>query len=1041
MFDSLSTPGRRTAGWPAYYRWNQAIAEKVFCADAAGLPVYLDLEEGLLERLAREVGSEADPRRELTAAARATLELEGARTSVFRRHENLVRVWCRGSPRETPPTLALLALLSLAAEEMRSGEGMSAGNYYGRLCELLEVSDESLKDKIERDYRKSAEELWGSLNDWLLAWEGERGLPTAEALGHRHIGLPISQALVRAGDRRRLREFFTAAGLPPGGTVTPAEMQHLLSTWIDHEPSPMSNALRTLWRRYEEARDRVATLACLELSAWSGAETAPAGAVGHVPLRLLALLRRVPSVRLELSLAVQLPATERPAEVTFTRPSTGPASSAGAAEVAFEALGEGWLQLGDPELFDADSLVAGTIQLEARAPALVAERKPRRIVPLRHDESVQLFVEADRVHLGEDTLLLCREAVANRVANLLEAIARPGFRRQPGAVAGLPGWVLFTDVQILVAPEPLLAEREHDLSVLLPATASQVLVAGGLQMPGRARKWSSLLPPEVRVVLPPGEPAQIAVTAEALPGEKPRQVAEAAAGGGALVLALQDQKLPDGDYLVEARKPGVKQPMMRTRVRLRSADTPVPPTPGTQPLAYPLEGPIELGALSAVAYTGQARFAEGARLHGIQPGCSQPATSRLLLSGPVWLEATHTRPRAEAVGVRKLSLGTVDPASCVITGSHRFDLPAYRGIGPSLRPHSGRCSGCGLVKWFGRSREGGHKAAGRARTTTQSVTRVASPAALHRIVPVQGRQEVPWDAGLDALCHLSSGSASYLERIALQLQGERPFVHQFVQVLEALGHLDVERDPRSLRLRRWQVPPPALAGLPSGEYVLAGRRSRELVAALTGGVAAAGGRLEHHADAGGPSVITVSGLTGEQAAQVAARTRAPDGNGLQVQPDAAASLAAALPPLRGLLDALPRVTLPAAQSVELWDSVRARWTPAGSVDRPGAYRLRSPLVRYGLCTEQDLTQGTFALGSSQVVKHLAALLAGTVHVAYDERSSCLLVPFGADLPGLYNRAAVLCSGRAPTPASGQPLLLYHHVPPEVALTIADALTR
>jgi hypothetical protein len=1041
MFDFKSTSGRKAAGWPAYYQWNQAIADAVYSSATAGLPVYLDLEEETLERVAREVGADGDPHQELTAATRATLELEGGRTSVFRRHQNLLGSWRRGSPREVPPTLALLALLSLAAEAMRGGEGMSANNYYGRLCELLEVSDQSLKDKIQRDYRKCAEELWGSLNDWLLAWEGERGLPTAEALGHRHIGLPISQALVRAGDRRRLRDFFTATGLPPGGAVTPADMERLLGTWIDHEPSPVSNALRALWKRYEDVRERVATLACLELSAWSGAAAAETGTVGHVPLRLLALLRRIPSIRLELSLALQLPATERPAEVTFTRPSTGPGSNADAADVTFEALGEGWLQLGDPELFEAESLVAGTVRLNAQVPPLVAERRPRRVVPLRQDESVQLFVEADRVHLGEDTLLLCREAVANRVASLLEAIARPGFRRQPGAAVGLAGWVLFTDVQVLVAPDPEVAEGEPDLSVLLPATGSQVLVTGGLQMPGRARKWSSLVPPEVRVVIPPGAPAQVLVTADTPSDEQPRQVAEATADGGALVLALQDRRLPDGDYLVEARKPGVKQPLMQTRVRLRSADTPVPPVPGAQPLVYPLGEAAGLGPLSAVADAGRARFAAGARVHGADLGPAQSAGQPLPV-GPSWLEATQMRPKVEAAeDVRKLPLGTVDPASCVITGSHRFELPDYRRIGPSLRPHSGRCSGCGLVKWFGHSRDGRHKAGpGKARTTARPGTWAVSPGALRRIVPVRRLQEVPWDAGLDALCHLNSGSASELERVALQLQGERLFVHQFVQVLEALGHLDIERDPRSLRLRRWQVPPSVLAGLPSGECILAGWRSRKLVAAVASCVAAEGGRVEQHGDAGGPSVIKVSGLTAAQAVRVAGRAQAPDGHGLQFQPDAAVSLADALPPLRGLLDMLPRVSLPSAQSVERWDTVRARWAPARLVDRPGGYKLRGPLVRYGLCTEQDLAHGTFALGSSQVVKHLAALLAGTMHLAYDERSSCLLVPFGADLPGLYGRAAVLCSGCAPTPTSGQPLLLYHHVPPNVARTIAHALT-
>jgi hypothetical protein len=1042
MFDSLPTPRSAAAGWQAYRRWNQTISELVFSPDAAGLPVYLDLEEELLADLARKACGEGDPQRELAVAVRATLELQGGRTSVFVRHENLVRLWRRGSLREVPPTLALLALLSLAAEVMRGGEGMSASNYYGRLCELLEVSDRTLKSKLERDYRKCAEELWGSLEDWLLAWEGERGVPTAEALGHRHIGLPISQALVRAGDRRRLCDLFIAMGLPPGGTVTPGEMERLLAAWMDREPSPVSNALRALWKRHEEVRGRIAALACLELSTWRGAEVAPVGAADHVrSLRLVALLRRVPSVRLELSLAVQLAAAELPGEVTFARTFAGKESSVGGADVAFEVLGDGWLRLSDPELFEPESLVAGAVRLQARAPALVVERQPRRLVPLRWDESLQLFVEADRIHLGEDSLLLCRAALAGRVGDLLEGIARPGFHREPMAAVGLPDWVMFTDVQVLAAPDPAVAERgRDDLSVLLPATVSQVLVAGGLQMPGRVRKWSSLLSPEVRIVAPLGAPTRVVVTTDAPLGEQAPQLAEAVTDGGALVLPLQDRRLPDGDYTVETRTPGAKQPLTRTRVRLRSADTPAPHALTVPPLVYPLEEPAGLGPLSAVPHTAQLRYAAGARVHGADPARAQLAGQRPLAS-PVWLEAAPTRRQAGADdGARKPQLGTVNPASCVFGGAHRFDLPDYRGVGPSLRPHSGRCRGCGLVKWFGHPRDSRHQA-----TTRRIVTRRARSASLSTVlpsvVPVRHLEQVPWDAGLDALCHLGSGSAADLERIALQLQGERLFVHQFVHVLEALGHLDIERDRRSLRLRHWQVSPPVLAGLPSGGYVLAGWRSRQIIAAVTSSATAQGGRVAPNRQAGAPSVIVISGLSEEQAARVAARVQPANGRELQLQPGAAASLAAALPPLGTLLDALPRVILPAAQSVERWDIVSATWVRSGAVDRPGAYKLRGPLVRYGLCTEHDLANGTFALGVSQVVKHLAALLAGTMHLAYDERSLCLLVPFGAGLPGLYGRAAALCSGCAPSPTSGQRLLLYQQVPPDIAGAIAQALSH
>jgi hypothetical protein len=160
--------------------------------------------------------------------------------------------------------------MSLAAETMRGAEGLAAHNYYGRLSQVLGVEDPSARKKLQRDYRACADGLWQALNLWLEVWEGERGLPTAQAVSHRYIGSPISQALVRANDREGLREIFALAGLSPGSSVSPYEMSDLLDAWFVRDPSPVSSALRSLWQRDPSARERIATLETSELQAWDG---------------------------------------------------------------------------------------------------------------------------------------------------------------------------------------------------------------------------------------------------------------------------------------------------------------------------------------------------------------------------------------------------------------------------------------------------------------------------------------------------------------------------------------------------------------------------------------------------------------------------------------------------------------------------------------------------------------------------------------------------------------------------------------------------
>ena len=81
------------------------------------------------------------------------------------------------------------------------------------------------------------------------------------------------------------------------------------------------------------------------------------------------------------------------------------------------------------------------------------------------------------------------------------------------------------------------------------------------------------------------------------------------------------------------------------------------------------------------------------------------------------------------------------------------------------------------------------------------------------------------------------------------------------------------------------------------------------------------------------------------------------------------------------------------------------------------------------------------IGSVQMVKHLAALHSGSPLVAYAPQSETLVVPMGADLPGLYGRVAVLCSGRPPMKSPRTRSLAYRDVPLDVAEALAWLLSH
>jgi hypothetical protein len=102
-------------------------------------------------------------------------------------------------------------------------------------------------------------------------------------------------------------------------------------------------------------------------------------------------------------------------------------------------------------------------------------------------------------------------------------------------------------------------------------------------------------------------------------------------------------------------------------------------------------------------------------------------------------------------------------------------------------------------------------------------------------------------------------------------------------------------------------------------------------------------------------------------------------------------------------------------------------------------RTFAPL--YVVRNQSDVQLGTLAITTPYLAKHIANLWAGDPLARYHQGSRSVIVPLGADLPGLFGRAAALCSGRNPAEHPSSRLLQYLAVPPEVANVIHHRLTH
>mgnify|MGYP001075418020 CR=1 FL=1 len=999
--------------WGEYDRWNQELASRHFGRHREGLPTYLEPEEDLLRECADAIGVTGSPLEALVAAVAPTLEIETGRGPALDRHWARFQTWRRslrvpeaGSTSiDTPPVVALLVVLVAAAKLMGSDSTQAAHAYYPRLNALFGL--DALESTRLKEAFHRTETFWRGINEYLELHEGLIGLPTAYALGHRYVGLPQSQALVRGGDRGKLPDFFQKFGLAPGSELVPSDLDRLLDAWITTSPSPVSANLQNLWKR-GSARERVAGIAAVELAHWDG--RGRAGSVGPEVtsgLRLTLVLRKTFGGRTaELSFVDN---ASRDSEAETLRVT----SADGQPEVGVVPAPGGRLRPTPGSKLDPESLVGALVTVLDPTTDIEVTRRPRRVFVMRRDELIGAWTEVDRVHLMEDFVVFVKndQSLVTKVLDLVNTYGDMAGERggpsdpQRPAMRGLPdGWVMLEDVRLHSVPQ----DAKHlDLQPLLPLSTAQMSFARGLKLPGHIRKWLSSEPPELRAAVADARSMTVKVWQL---GEARELLDEWTETAQALVKPISELELEDGDYELELYANGETAPISASTLRLRSGDTPDVMTWETcARLNYELDT-AATSALSAVAASEDSEVL----VDGVNTIASSSGPQRRLTvaARPSW--TNHSRDKKHTLA--PIVLGKADPNSCMVTGAHRTQLPPFMGKATTA-VIGGVCTICGLQKTFP------------ARPRRKKVTPTANQVERELVVvaPKARPSDVSWDSCLDALVHVGGGSLSMLERIATQAEGSSLFVDEFVRTLEVLGHIDVRRD-EDLQPVEWEANPAYLAETEDG-LVLAGiwsAQSRRDLAAVAG---VAGGSLERmEADAGTVSSWFLRGLSAHEAEALA--TSLED---VYVVPDAARRMVNALPTLGELEQALPLLTIPQYRSAELFDVRSASWLGTPGVAGPGAYRLNQSFRKIPVWIDEEGARSREArLSTVHLVKHQAARAAGSPLTAYLTSTRTFLVPLGAELPALYGRALTLCSGKPPVVSPRQGVVAYRTVPQDVA---------
>lgn len=1029
----------KPASWSKYLQWNQTIADLFYGPDSAGRPAFLDLEVDMLKQAAQSMGlsdSElSNPKKALAQAVRATLDQPGTTGGVFATHLRHIKYW-RANSGEVPPPVALLSVLSLAAEEMGT-DGFSPHNYYDHLMSLLDFTADE-KSGVVGAYQKCSRSLWECLNGWLEDLQGERGLPTAYSYTHAHIGRPLSQALIRETDREKMGAFFAEMGLAPRSRMTPSDMGPLLAEWLNRSGAVVSNSLRTMWKK-EGGRDRITEVVCQILETWDPtieSATSDQSTTRRHKVNLLVLLRTFPTAQLELNVtgpgqtdefgALDLILDESGASVTLP----------------VQQLPGGSWRLANPQELDPASLLEGSFQLRLASGQLM-ERRGRRIVPLRRDPLLGAYVEVERMSLSEDALVFCQQGVAPLVSACLKLIARPGFKEINRALCP-PGWVLFSGVQILSSiPEldPCNGNPWPDeLNCLQPLSTEQLVVGAGFRLPGRIRQWSTLAPPELRASSENASEIKIRIeNTRAFDGRDLIEVIHSFDSAVA-ILPISDLDLPSGDYEVTASSSqdnGKVTSFDLARVRLRSADecTSIPNRKSLWRNLDSTSGAI-IGATSqevphqswiqGARVGGESRDQDGVILQSF--GLMPPWLKRRKGIQPNTTDAGTTTPT-------RLFVPPAPPGSCFRTGAHHIMLPDFRGR-TSKPIITGYCKLCGLTKRY--PARYSKSAVTAPKKTQRAQSSILTLLDMTKIQPTSDETAFPPNLAFDSLCYATAGNLAAFEQVALQVEPSHLFVDRFMRNLESLGHLEVVRDPRSWTAQEWEVTAPTLAQLSDGTFALTGWRSVGMLKSFETIALRNGLEISRAAQVGAPDLIKLHATALEAQTISIQLTQAIDRE-VFLQKEASHFISGLLPCLSDVMSTLTKQPMPGYRTAKRWSGDQARWISARDAYIPGTYQLTGATMLYCIRDEDDISTGTMRRADARVVKHAAGISLREPLVGYDSVREMMFAPLGADLPSLYERAAVLATGKLPSYT--QDSVCYAGVPLDLASRLRTLLVN
>lgn len=1002
-----------------YLLHNDAINAVVFDGQFAGKPLYLDIEGPVCNEIASMLGQRPDEFiASLGAATHASLTWD--KQDIFHWHSKSAADWNGAGRGEAPPFSGLLCALSIAAERMRNDGKFESHNYYQRLFDYLDITDERARQKVKFAF-KATLPLWEELNRWLQDKEGELGRPTAQPVnGFRYVSYAISQALIRDAERQNLHEMFVYFSFAPGEKRTYAEMEVYIDEWIKSHKAK-GNLIR-LWQS-DGLRERIALAVCEELQAWDGAEAAEVGTgiKTYTPTWVCDIETFPPPSKIYLSLTlpaeVALRSGRWPASriVDQTRARLLPSVETG---FTFEPEGDDNLAALMPaDKLNAGALLRDTFELTNGEGSICLRKNASALMPFVKSEAGGRYKQVSRISLLQPHLILCHQGMKAKVASYLHIAARPGFKEHtPQTLKFLPAdWAAFTGVEILRVLDE--TDAKNDFLPLIPLAETSLELQQGMRLSDEV--WHRSATPEALAASSNGPLRLALITADG------KQVlTEASSDDTCIQLNLRAavKDIISGTQLAVAIYHEDKK-LKQRYITLSSADR-----------------PRSLGVLNVKPLFSRVSPTWGYGLLGAEP--LDEVSDGITLTGYVLAGASNAAvsssdaiPNADEIPefehedpAPRLTFESTAPESgsetCVIRGYHHWLVQSHEADQKSWEPKWVQCLAC-RQSYIARNRK--------------KKAKVIQGPVRPRIAPIAPQvsqldeTKPSVDTVFDALCYLGGGKYPRFAEICGQASDDPYFVSRFISNLSALGHIDVQYENIFGSPTAWRCAPPVVIQLEDGKAILSGFRSDEMLARIDNALQDFDAKLERIDQRGAPAAYFITGEVSSILPELLAALKDSHERQIAVAPSPANIVARNAPALSVILNTLPDEYIGASEHAEAFDPATGRWQPCDSTIAPGAYRTTGSRRIYAF-RGQD---GQLRRGTYRLVKLAAARSKGRRIHGYDARTRQFIAALGCEPPPLLERALVACSGLLPEISKGR--LLYTNVGPGVAAQVMEKL--